>query len=248
MDWDVHLKPQLELAAAGTRAITSSLPDALYPAGRPSTATSTRANNAPQSPYGDDWDILWLGHCGELFPEDLPENLELPDADPAFTSMARKWTILDDTTVPPLDHVTGVVDFRAYPEHTRWVHVTAAPICTFAYALSRRGAQKVLYDLSVDKLAGPFDNALAGLCRRSVGSWSGTLKGEKEDRGLDVKCMSVTPPLFFHHKAKGLVSADSDIQSYGGEMREKGSTENIVWSARLNLRNMIMGKEMESQW
>lgn len=254
MDWDVRLKPQLELTAAGARAVVSSLPDKLFPTGRTSSTI-------PISPYGDDWDVLWLGHCGEPFPEDLPENKDLPDDDPGLQAMARHWTILNDATVPPLDKITGIVDFKAHPERTRWVHVTGAPICTFAYALSQRGARKILYDLSVDKLAGPFDNALAGLCRRAVGSWSHLAKGEavEGDRGLDAKCLSVTPPLFFHHKAKGLISADSDIQNYGGgdnegenspppEVREKGSTENIVWSARLNLYNMLAGREMESQW
>lgn len=254
MDWDVRLKPQLELTAAGARAVMSSLPDTLFPTGRSSSTT-------PLSPYGDDWDVLWLGHCGEPFPEDLPENKDLPADDPGRQAMSRHWTILNDATVPPLDKITGIVDFKAHAERTRWVHVTGAPICTFAYALSLRGARKILYDLSVDKLSGPFDNALAGLCRRAVGSWSGLARGEavQGDRGLDTKCLSVTPPLFFHHKARGPVSADSDIQDYGGgggegedtppsEVRVKGSTENIVWSARLNLLNMIAGREMESQW
>lgn len=256
MDWDVRLKPQLELTAAGARAVLSSLPDTLFPTGR------GRAS-PPLSPYGDDWDVLWLGHCGEPFPENLPELQALPANDPAKQAVSRHWKILDDATVPPRDKVTGLVDFAAHPERTRWVHVTAAPICTFAYAVSLRGARKILWDLSVNGLGGPFDNALAGMCRRAVGSWSGLLaEGEEEevgDRGLDAKCLSVTPPLFFHHKAKGLVSADSDIQSYGGpgegmgdgpppEMRDRGSTENIVWSARLNLLNMVADREMESQW
>lgn len=264
-DWDVHLKPQLELTAAGARAVLSSLPDTFFPHGRPSSTSPDP--DTPTSPYGDDWDVLWLGHCGEPFPEDLEENKELPDSDPAFGAMARKWTILNDATVPPREHVTGIVNFSAHEERTRWVHVTAAPICTFAYAVSRRGAQKILYDLSVDRLAGPFDNALAWLCRRAVGSWSRLAalaeagdptdkEGTLGDRGLDAKCISVTPPLFFHHKAKGNINADSDIQSYGGdpaedkppEIREKGFTENIVWSARLNILNMMRGTAMESQW
>lgn len=256
MDWDVRLKPQLELTAAGARAVLSSLPDTYFPSGR----SSAPAPASPTSPYGDDWDVLWLGHCGEPFPEDLAENAGLAPSDAGRQAMARKWAILDDATVPPPDRLTGLVDFAAHPARTRWVHVTAAPICTFAYAVSLRGAQKILYDLSVDRLAGPFDNALAWLCRRAVGSWGGLGRGEDPeslgDRGFDAKCLSVTPPLFFHHKAKGPINADSDIQSYGGdggpdelgEIREKGQTENIMWSARLNIANMIMGKDMESQW
>lgn len=275
MDWDVRLKPQLELAASGARAILSTLPDGLFPHGRVSASSSysSSSTSSPASPYGDDWDVLWLGHCGEPFPEDLPENQNLPDTDPGFQAMARKWTILGDATVPPPDRLTGLVDYAAHgPPLTRWVHVSAAPICSFAYALSRAGARKVLYELSVGgALAGPFDNALAGMCRRAVTGWSGVLAGEgsgsgngngreADDGGLAAKCVSVTPPLFFHHKAQGLVSGDSDIQEYGTsggsgeeevempETREKGSTENIVWSTRLNLENLIAGREIEDQW
>ncbi|KAI0005204.1 glycosyltransferase family 25 protein [Xylariaceae sp. FL0662B] len=229
MDWDVRLKPQLELVAQGARALLPSASD-------------------PNSPYGDDWDIIWLGHCGEVFPETLDENKEKPADDRGIQYMSRKFVIERDLTVPPKDKVTGLVDFKNNKEHTRWVHITGAPICTFAYALSQRGARKVLFDLSVDHLTGPFDNALAGLCRRAVSTW-GMEEEAANDRGLDAKCISVTPPVFFHHKAKGLVGGDSDIQTVqDGQVREKGTTENIVWSARNNLRNMILGTRMESQY
>lgn len=238
MDWDVRLKAQLELVAQGTRSLQSS-------------------SRHPGSPYGDDWDVLWLGHCGELFPEDLKENKDRAPDDPGMQRLTRKFVIEQDATVPPLDHLTGLVNFTAHPEFTRWVHVTAAPICSFAYALSRRGAQKVLLALSVDGLEGPFDNSLAGLCRRAVAPPAPDGAGhDRFDLGLDARCLSVTPPLFFHHRAKGALSGDSDIQgggsggSSGGDtrVREKGTTENIVWSARNNLRNMLMGAKMENQF
>lgn len=101
--------------------------------------------------------------------------------------------------------------------------------------------------MSVDHLFGAFDNALAGLCRRSVAA-AGDEHAEG-DRGLDTRCVSVTPPVFFHHKPKGRVAGDSDIQDVGGDdVRDKGFTENIMWSARNNIRNMILGTGMESQF
>lgn len=230
MDWDVRLRSQLEEVAKGARELLS-------PRGAPSD---------PHSPYGDSWDVLWIGHCGEPFPELLEENRDKPEDHPGMRYMRHKYVIENDPTVPPPEHTTGLVDFHANP-HTRWVHITAAPICTFAYALSQQGARKVLFDLSVDRLTGAFDNALAGLCRRSVAA-----VGEENaegDRGLNTRCISVTPPVFFHHKAKGRIAGDSDIHGgEGDEVREKGTTENIVWSARNNIRNMIMGTEMESQF
>lgn len=142
--------------------------------------------------------------------------------------------------MPPLNKITGLVEFDRYPEFTRWVHVSGGPICSFAYALSQRGARKVLFGLSIDRLEGPFDNALAALCRDGA---SGNLDG------LRARCLSVTPPLLFHHKAKGSVKSDSDIQAIAStEWRDKGTTENIRWSARNNLRNMMLGLEIESQF
>ncbi|KUJ14781.1 glycosyltransferase family 25 protein [Mollisia scopiformis] len=222
VDWDVRLMSQLQIIAHGTQALQglhTPLDD---------------QDIILDSPYGNNWDLLWLGHCGEVFPENLPENFSKQPGDP----ISRKFVVHADPTVPPPQHTHGFQNFTAEP-HTRWVHVTGGPICTFAYALSLSGARKVLYDLSVDHLVGPFDNALAGLCR-----W-----GRDEER-LDMKCLSVTPPVFVHHKAKGRVQADSDIQGYGGdgEVRSEGYTENVVWSARDNIRELMLGKDMKSQF
>ncbi|KAK7983924.1 hypothetical protein PG989_011326 [Apiospora arundinis] len=189
MDWDVRLQSQLETVAKGTRALLGS-------------------GSKPISPYGDGWDLLWLGHCGEIFPEQLDENKGEP--------LYSKFVIKNDQTVPPLDKITGLVDFKAYPEFTRWVHVTGAPICSFAYALSKRGAQKVLFDLSVDRLDANFDNALGTFCRNG-----------------------------------GTIGSESDINDHGDDnnkIREKGTTENIMWSARNNIKNMLMNTKMESQF
>lgn len=211
MDWDVRLKSQLENVAKGSRSLLAS-------------------NANPRSPYGDDWDVLWLGHCGEVFPEMLwDKDKQGPP----------KYVIENDETVPPLDKVTGRVEFH---KGTRWVHVTGEPWCTFAYALSQRGARKVLFGLSIDRLTGPFDNALGGMCRNAM-------RPDGDPSGLNIKCISVTPPLFFHHKAKGLISGDSDIQKVdNADVRIKGTTENIVWSVRNNLKNMMMGTKIENQF
>ncbi|KAK2628995.1 hypothetical protein QTJ16_002098 [Diplocarpon rosae] len=222
MDWDVRLKDQLQDIAAGTRTLQ---PLRTHPSA---------------SPYGDDWDLLWLGHCGEVFPEKLEEYASMDPNSPDFVYVSTKYTIENDLTVPPPARVAGFQNYTTSP-YTRWVHVTGAPICTFAYALSLEGAKKVLFDLSVDHLAGPFDNALAGLCR-----W-----GRPQTR-LGMRCFTVTPPVFMHHKAKGYSNGDSDIQVVGGggkgSLREVGTTENMVWSARLNTREMIMGEDMKSQF
>jgi hypothetical protein len=269
VDWDIHLKSQLEIIANGSRSIMSSLPSALFPHSHP--RHSRLATDAPSSPFGDDWDLLWLGHCGEPFPEMLVENKGLEKENPGRRAMQIRYMIHNDQTVPPVKNLSGLLNFTDFPEHTRWVHVTGAPICSFAYALSQRGARRVLFDLSVDRLSGPVDNALAWLCRRGVGQWSSILKraeaveapfgdlgsgtrrpkpnSDRGDRGLDMKCLSVNPPIFFHHRAKDLVSGDSDIDvGVSKSVRPVGFTENIMWSVRMNLRNLLLGLDPERQF
>ncbi|KAG9246189.1 hypothetical protein BJ878DRAFT_498189 [Calycina marina] len=219
MDWDVRLKKQLVEFAKGASYLQYSREDA--------------------SPYGDDWDVLWLGHCGEVFPETLDEYKEVSATDPGILALSRKYTISPDVTVPPPEEVHGFQNYSEFP-YTRWVHISGGPICSFAYAVSQRGARKILFDLSIDHLTGPFDNALAGLCRHG-----------RDKQRMGMQCISVTPPLFDHHKAKGTVSKDSDIQKYGagGAVREVGWTENIVWSARGNIHKLLLGsKDMDSQF
>ncbi|RYP45114.1 hypothetical protein DL768_008506 [Monosporascus sp. mg162] len=143
-------------------ALTSALGHSPQVATSDDSPGSTRALSSSQAapttitlwlePYGWSWDLLWLGHCGEDFPELLDENKGKPTDDAGIRYMSRKFTVSDDPTVPDLDKVTGLVNFRIELPHTRWVHITGAPICTFAYALSNQGARKVLFGLSVDHL------------------------------------------------------------------------------------------------
>lgn len=48
--------------------------------------------------------------------------------------------------------MAGLVKFDKYLEFIRWVYISGGPICSFVYALSQRGAHKVLFDLSIDHL------------------------------------------------------------------------------------------------
>lgn len=250
MDWDVHVKDQLHDVARGARH--------LFPADGPLTT--------PDSPYGDDWDILWLGHCGEPLPETLPENGGL---DPQQKQkIGNKYMVQDDATVPPYDRVSGLVDWSAFPANTRIIHHTGSPICTFAYAISQRAARKLLYALSIDGLTMAFDNSLAQLCRDSVAAMGRRTQSETtrlQQRGVDtgseslppqdrstgfgLRCVSVNPTMMFHHKPRGRVNGDSDIQHYDSDaVREEGWTENLQWSMRLNVPNVLSGAPLVPQF
>jgi len=202
VDWDVRLLSQMRDFAQGTR-----------------TLQNLTTSNFQNSPYGDDWDVLWPGHCGEVLPTDDD----------------RRYVIKDDETVAPKEHQGWLKALKDYPDHTRIIHKTGAPICTFAYAVSARGAQKILLALAMKGSNLGYDNQLAFLCQGGY---------------LNIKCYSVQPMLFFHHRPAGAVDKDSDLQSGDHSViREKGFTENIVLSARLNLEQMILGtKDYVMQW
>lgn len=218
MDWDSHLKEQLYHLAEAGKQLQVGWEQGPAALG--------------DSPYGHDWDMLWFGVCQSTFDEHLPEWLQIPPEQ----RDERKVFIPNDPTVPPESHIRGNMSFswRNYPPQTRIVFVPGDNICSYAYALSYSGAQKALQYLGIEGQHKPFDNHLSDLCRL---------------RANGMRCISITPSLFVHHKPKGNTNGDSDINGPGnGEVREVGFTENILYSTRLNLRNLVTGAKPEKQW
>ena len=210
-DWDVNLKTQLTRFALGSRYIL----------------------NAPISseslfPYGDGWDMLWLGHCAQ---------------DPPSQPFAR-FFIANETTIPPagrrwsLWNPEETLTYDLSHNHTtRVVYRPTGGVCSYAYALSYTGAQKMLFHLSYSHFDGPFDIGLRDLCAR----------GTKTE--IDFSCVGIYPGLI--HGTFG----EADIGHEPGRPRkerekEKGtpSAPNLVFSARANLWNMIDRKELVGRW
>ncbi|KAI4210437.1 MAG: hypothetical protein LQ351_006729 [Letrouitia transgressa] len=204
-DWDVSLKDQLMDFATGARYISGT--------------TST-----PRSPYGDDWDLLWLGHC----------SAQQIDSD------KRHFVIHNDPTVPPPAHrvnYNAVPDLTkmGYDNSTRIVFRANNGVCLYSYALSYRGARKMLRWQAKIKKFEPIDIGVGHQCRDDP----------------DFKCVAVYPQLIDTHKGPGRKSRDSDIGAFNPtDIREKGFTPNIMQSTRLNLDNLIKGEDvqMEQQW
>ena len=196
VDWDINLKSQLSDFAHGSRFLQNQTIDA-----------------KTHSPYGDGWDILWLGHC-----HDTIDKID-----------TRTYVIQNDPTVPANERLTlGNKDhdlLNRWPDHSRVVHVVGAPICTFAYALSYRGAQKILYALSVKELRGLFDNALSWWCT---------------DHSQNARCLSAHPAYFSQHKVRGKAGKNSD-NNPSAKGVEKANTANIRYSTRLNLEQLLTG-------
>lgn len=200
-DWDIGIRAQMPQIAEAVRNLT----------GDASNATSIM----PLPPFGTEWDILWLGHCGDSIIFD-PPPITLPD--PTVPPYINSW----EKTLSP------------YPERKRYIHWSAGPICTYAYAVTGQAARKLVGrdDHGVES----FDVWLHILCK-----------------GRQIRCVTVNPELFHHHEGAGpkVSLAAGSILEEG--FYEKEYTENIWHSARCNSAVpgdelvTCMGKEPDSQ-
>ena len=107
------------------------------------------------SPYGDDWEVLWLGHC----------TMALRDAE------GTRRVIIKDKTVPEPQHLAKEPedDFQSYRNHTRVVFPVTSGTCISALAVSQRGARALLNDLSLFKVESTIDDTLGQWCRGANG-------------------------------------------------------------------------------
>ncbi|KAE8153793.1 hypothetical protein BDV25DRAFT_136543 [Aspergillus avenaceus] len=185
VDWDLSIREQTVGIADAVRKLTN-----------------TSASDA--APYGQSWDVLWVGLCAETW----DQNFET--------------VFVDDPTACPADLYRGLAKgpVDRLPPSQRAVFHSGAPICTFAYGLSRDGARMVLQDVGAGKDEA-FDIALMNGCR---------------ERNLT--CISVLPEIFRHYVpppsfgGSSLVNSKDEDNNTVRIETEMGSTENILRSAR----------------
>lgn len=131
----------------------------------------------------------------------------------------------DDTRPTTSEYSGWAHDFvvNEVPEGQRAVHESRMTICTFAYAVSRKGAHNLL-NLATGANGEAFDVSLHEYCR---------------DKKL--KCVAVSPQIMNHYEPSekhGYVSLVKGADGKGKAKDESafegymGSTENIVKSAR----------------
>lgn len=210
-DWDVFLRPQLLDFARGMRALQNTA-------------------NPPHSPYGDDWDILSIGHTGI--------NNKL-DTDQKY------WVTKDDPTVTPDSRLTFGRKPNLSPpalsgEHTRVAMQVSKLTATAAYAISLRGAARLLYDQALLPDATTIDMAMSNMCRRNTYTTP--------------FCYGTYPMLFGRYRAIGPKTRDSDRRtssnaakagSGGGQSKEdrlEPESEYMVFPVSLNLGRLLRGE------
>jgi hypothetical protein len=237
VDWDVRIREQLHDFAVSIRALTQPLrrqpgkyADPTYPTpvdGSPKTLPDMNFYSLPDtvrpliSPYGDNWDVLWLGHCGMHFVFEhsnlIPKGRVVKENDVSVPPKKNLWSI---------NKPFSLVD--EYPEHTRVVHHAQEGVCSLAYAVSQQGARNMLREIALKPATDAFDILLRFYCE-------GTHGRTKQE------CLSINPSLFSHHRPVGPISASSDIGDHGEGYRHEALTDMVRFSVRLNAEVILNG-------
>lgn len=226
-------------------------------------------NIGVSSPYGDpsQWDILWIGHCGAGFPRYPGTHKHKSDVTTANVILS----LPNDETVPAPKWLKahpfqGALDplASAYPPHTRIYHRSSGgELCTVGYAVSQRGARRILHQFGLKRWDTIFDSALGRWCagedeKPKVGEGKGAQKDTQHPlvgvtKGKDQKlreriCLTSQPPIFAHHHP---MNGESDIGGLGGGYARKYETKYLRKSVRMNLETIVQGKKDEplrDQW
>ncbi|KAH0344143.1 glycosyltransferase family 34 protein, partial [Aureobasidium melanogenum] len=209
-DWDVGLRAQMTELAKGARWLSGKETE----------------DNYPRSPYGDEWDLLWVGHCSTR-----PRNGD-----------NRRWVIPKDPTVTPPDHRR---EFQKPPmerwetgpyadNQTRIVFVPEWGSCTAAYALSLRGAQKMLYRQSLLPFNNPIDDGMGHMCGGGVAE------------GIPFRCIAPFPSIVGVSRPAGGVNRASDINEDRPEdanVDVHSHSDGLVFPVRQNIERLLRQEE-----
>ncbi|RVX72769.1 hypothetical protein B0A52_04168 [Exophiala mesophila] len=193
VDWDVRIHSQMKLVSDAVRNFTlASGEDTL-------------------APFGNAWEVLWLGHCGEISERDRPKLTYFDETRPKtehYMGWSHKYLENEEAIVPPTH---------------RAVQRTRNTVCSFGYGVTHRGARNILRQLGQGQDEA-FDIALMAHCRDGK-----------------LSCLTVLPEIMHHYEPKdgsGYVSPNNEFNGKGKSVDESefegimGHTPNIVRSAR----------------
>jgi GR25 family glycosyltransferase involved in LPS biosynthesis len=218
-DWDVALKSQLVQFARGSRYLTN---------------TPSSDDTIPNSPYGNDWDILWLGHAAA---DDKSPYIQ-GDVD------NRRFVIPKDPTVlPPENRTESPGPDMSYWEDgpdgdtsTRIVLMPTWSLNTAGYAVSQRGARKLLYLMSLVPFDDPVDQAMGYYCKFKI---------------MNMKCIAPFPALVGVSKPAGGIERWSDMDHIEDGEKQKeflddsqGFSLRVRFSVRQNLDRLLDGQQV----
>ena len=229
IDWDVDIKSTMQRLQDPLAALIGSMKKD----GRPRGPT-------PAHPWGDnDWDLLYLGACMEGAWEGEFEHKPLRlVGDRMVDYSAPPYLVYQDDTAPDTTLITDnprklMQDYKLQvpgPDddvslRRRVLQRSRTPICTPSYAVTRRGAARLLYLLTRQDIQ-PVDWLM---------SWAA------EDGS--VESYSVFPPIIDQWRVEG--SQNSDINRRASTLDKRGRPDrghswNIRNSVHKNLEKTIL--------
>jgi len=200
VDWDIHLRTvQIPTAAAAIRQLVL---DKTSPEGN--LAHVPKENNF----WGNisTWDILYLGHCGDIF---RPSS---------WTSQVPR-VLYPDSTLPPRremhPYTQKFLNSIAVPEDTRMIHQSIFPLCTFGFAITRNAALRLLTDIAHKEAEG--------------GTMAYDVRVLEGCRDLGLRCWSANPELFHHMDMESEIALATHPEvgqgGSGGENQEKAGVD-----------------------
>ncbi|KAK5112304.1 hypothetical protein LTR85_011576 [Meristemomyces frigidus] len=220
VDWDIHIRTtQIPAAAAAVRQLTSA---------QTKSAGQLKYKSGMNNYWGNSstWDILYLGHCGDIFK-------------PSSWSFRVPRIMYEDKTLPPRTdmhpYTQKFLESIDVPEDTRVVHQSVFPLCTFGFALTRNAAYRLLNEVAFRESNGgtmAYDVRVLEACR---------------DYGF--RCWSANPELFHHMDAESEIASintgepppadgEDEGESAGADKKGRlkslrpGSAPNIACGAR----------------
>ncbi|CAI6090532.1 unnamed protein product, partial [Clonostachys chloroleuca] len=238
VDWDVRIREQLYNMALSTQALIQPLagtitsfadktyqprtypPPPKVPAqGIPEFPIERLPKTAPatSTPYGDVWDLLWVGHRGMVMP-------------PAGSPIPEGRVISLDESVPEMRHLFSLMSILTIPASSTMQKMSA---CTLGCAITQRGARALLQEIALKDVDDAVDMLLRLCCEGGVGRRSHT-------------CLTVQPSLFNSHRPEGPMESYSNIRNWDGWQYE-ASTDITRWSVRLNVDRLLDGRELWDQ-
>ena len=186
-----------------------------------------RHSEASLYPYGkDSWDVLWIGCYGV---EEVPTSETTLYDDP----FALPWEQLTSNFNNYFDIIRERQKESGKDEPQRFVE-PAAPIGSYAFALTRSNAERVVRMLR-DQHVQRFDLALHLDCKSS-----------------SQKCVAPVPSLMHHHRVVGqasiaeVSSQDDGVHELDWWRHQHKYTYNIEWSARCNAAKV--GENVGDRW
>ncbi|KAH7392232.1 hypothetical protein DE146DRAFT_133924 [Phaeosphaeria sp. MPI-PUGE-AT-0046c] len=211
-DWDIFLRPQLVDFARGMRWVRDT--------------TVPLRNSA----YGDDWDMLTIGHTGVSNRVDIDQRYWITRDDPTVIAESRRtWGRKPNMSTTLL-----------HGGYNRVVMQVSKLTGTAAYAISLRGAARILHDQALLPHATAIDVAISNMCNRNENS--------------QPFCYGTYPMLVGRYRAIGPKSRDSDRRTssneadpgsgggQGREERKQPESEFTVFPVSLHAAKMLQGE------